>query len=138
MACTQRGATGADVRLNRYERAPALLLHRALILLVCFVTWAILMSPALAEDEPQGEVLRACMTFVTDDFLKQKAANGLEQDRRHLAIENIISLRRLEEQYCSRYADCVRPWFHENDVAHLFSSCLQAEAMETYGLQRRK
>ena len=112
---------------------------RASMLALCLVMGAIA-APALAQDdaqeEAQGEALRACLTSVTTDFLRQKAASGLVPERL-LAVDTLVALRRLEEQYCAHYAECVRPFFYDDeDLTHLFASCLKAEADETYSLLR--
>jgi hypothetical protein len=135
--------------MKSFERPPAPLFYSASLGALCFVMWAILAGAALAaggvtveEDMAHADALRHCIASVEAEFLNQKAAAEAQQDKQSHTVENILAQRTLEEDYCLHSAECLHVLLPNEDVTEfvhrLFSSCLEAEAVETHSLQRRK
>lgn len=70
----------------------------------------------------------ACVLAAFQDYNNANIALGVKE-----SVESIIAQRRLEEQYCLRYAACVTSDVPKNSLSGLayaaeFSSCLSDEA----------
>ena len=114
---------------------------RSSMVVGCATVLALFASTALAQD--QTDAVKDCLTNVMTDFVKQKAAKITQDVKQRLSVENMLAVRRAEEQYCLRYVECQRPLLPKNELlpmmlGSLFSGCLKDEAVETYDLQEQK
>jgi activator of 2-hydroxyglutaryl-CoA dehydratase len=109
----------------------------------CLVA-ALALSTEASFAQDQNETVKACAANVMTAFIKQKVAKISQDPKQLLSAENTLAERRAKEQYCLRYAECMRPLLPKSDdplfamaFGSMFSSCLEDEAKEKYDLQKK-
>jgi len=91
---------------------------------LAIILGAILLSigPANADDAKT-----VCATAALNDYIKASLTFN------SMTIESYVAKRRLEEQYCLRFAQCIIGSLPgQMPLVAMFSKCLKEEAMEKY------
>lgn len=80
-----------------------------------------------------------CATAAFKDYNKSKLA--LLTQAPLMSVDTLLAQRRLEEQFCQRFAQCVfgqsPDQTHELPYRAAFASCLEDESLEKYDAVRR-
>jgi hypothetical protein len=109
-----------------------------LLSLSFLITLFLPMVSAPAEPKSLKDAQDACAMAATKDYLNANLA--LLNQTPLMSIDGAIAQRRLEEQYCLRFAQCLMDGSPLNQIAVLqyqatFSSCLRDETLEHYGVK---
>jgi hypothetical protein len=104
----------------------------------CFALLALLLwnLSALA----QQQTTNACALAAYKEYVQMKLAllqPQLQDVTRLMSYQAIIAGRRLQEQYCLRFAQCLFD-INTSTGAAMFSSCLQDEVLDEYDAEPRK
>jgi hypothetical protein len=91
----------------------------------------LLTGPSVAQDKQKN----SCAEAAFREFIAQKVARS-ENAASPNSIESEIAERRLEEQFCLRFARCLvgeaTSQLLNLQLATMFSACLRDEALEKY------
>jgi hypothetical protein len=97
------------------------------------LAWVVSTSQSGAQDAKR-DCSVAALTAYTRENLEL-----LQKDFPFMSVDTMILRRRLQEQYCLRFAQCLAAdgAIKSLQVSTLFSSCLEDEALEQYDAKRR-